>query len=549
MSFFGGDKNLNSYSTFVRYSLTISLIILFLLFGQNTMAQIVEDRTQTLVVAYPRQKVSFDPLHTFSITEAQLFTAVYEGLVAYDPITLNPIAGQAERWTISPDRTVYTFYLRSDASFSNGDTLRAEDFRASWLRIIDPSVAAEYSFLFDVIEGVEEYRSGVVSDLGQVGIKTLSEKVLEVKLAQPADHFLKVIAHHSFSAIHPSYIGAINWGRNTNMIGNGPFQVSSWENNKLLLKRNEHYWGRNQVEIDRVEIRFYENPEKATESFMNGDIHWANTWSNTNKIIPYLVSNPLFATMYFYFCSDCKPFDDERVRHGLALLLPWDSIRDNTDIFPPSDSLVPEIADYPKVVGIHDFDERRGQKLLAQSGYLNGRGLPPIKIKVAQGSIAVRVARLMKESWEKHLEVEVLVQKFHYPELQAEIHQGDFALSHQTWVGDFADPLTFLQMWTRSSNLNDARYSNRDYDRQVRRALRATSKERLDLLASAEEMLLGEAVVLPISHTIAFNLVDRGRLEGWYPNALDIHPFRFIRFQRIQGQPGIAISYSSMQHG
>ena len=79
---------------------------------------------------------------------------------------------------------------------------------------------------------------------------------------------------------------------------------------------------------------------------MDGDIHWANIWSNTNKIVPYLVTNRLFATTYFYFCSDCEPFNDERVRHGLALLLPWDSIRDNTRIFPPSDSLVPEIARY-----------------------------------------------------------------------------------------------------------------------------------------------------------------------------------------------------------
>ena len=136
---------------------TAAICVLFLLgvlAPTQPAAQTDGARERTLVVAYPPQQFSLDPLHTFSTTEAQLFTAVYEGLVAYDPITLNPVAGQAERWEISRDRRVYTFYLRPDARFSNGDQLRAEDFRQSWLRILDPGAAAEYSFLFDVIEGV-----------------------------------------------------------------------------------------------------------------------------------------------------------------------------------------------------------------------------------------------------------------------------------------------------------------------------------------------------------------------------------------------------------
>ena len=132
------------------------------------------------------------------------------------------------------------------------------------------------------------------------------------------------------------------------------------------------------------------------------------------------------------------------------------------------------------------------------------------------------------------------MQEFAYRDLLEEIRAGDFTLAHQTWVGDFADPLTFLQMWMRSSNLNDAGYFNRQYDRTVTRALRTAGSDRLPALASAEEMLLEAAVILPISHMVAFNLVSSGRLDGWYPNALDIHPFRFIRFKRLEGPRGVA---------
>ena len=520
---------------------TCALVLLGVLAPMQPAAQPDGPRERTLVVAYPPQQFSLDPLHTFSTTEAQLFTAVYEGLVAYDPITLNPVAGQAERWEISRDRRTYTFYLRPGARFSNGDQLRAEDFRQSWLRILDPGAAAEYSFLFDVIKGVAEYRSGELADQDRVGIRTLGDKVLEVELTEPADHFLKVLAHHSFSAIHPGYIGALNWDRAGQMIGNGPFRVTSWTDRELRLERNEYYWGRSQVELDRIVVRFYEDPQEISRRFLAGEIHWANNWASTPALRPYLIANPLFATTYFYFRSDREPFDDERVRNGLALLLPWHQIRSPEATYFPSDTLVPDIADYPEVIGIREQDIRRGLQLLSKAGYGGGRGLPPITIKVAAGHVAVlRVAQIMQEAWEGQLGVEVAVQEFPYRDLIEEVRAGDFTLAHQTWVGDFADPLTFLQMWMRSSNLNDAGYYNRQYDRAVTRALRTAGGERLPALAGAEEMLLEEAVILPISHMVAFNLVSRGRLDGWYPNALDIHPFRFIRFKRLEGPRGVA---------
>ncbi len=500
----------------------------------------LEPGARTLVVAYAPQQFSLDPLHTFSTTEAQLFTAVYEGLVAYDPLTLNPVAGQAERWEISRDRRRYTFHLRAGASFSNGDPLHAEHFRQSWLRMIDPGAAAEYSFLFDVIEGVEAYRSGELADPDRVGIRALSDTVLEVELEQPADHFLKVLAHHSFSAIHPGYLGAANWDRAGTLIGNGPFRVVEWTDRVLMLERNEYYWGSGQVELDRVEVRFIEDPAEITRAFRQGEVHWANNWEHSEQLRPYLVLNALYATTYFYFRSDRAPFDDERVRRGLALLLPWEQIRDRARMQVPSDVLVPASAEYPEVIGIRAADERRALRLLNQAGFPNGRGLPPISIKIVGGSLQRHVAELMRETWEGRLGVEVSVQEFRYRDLLAEIGAGDFTLAHQSWVGDFADPLSFLQMWVRSSNLNDAAFASRQYDRAVQRAVRATGADRLRALADAETILLEEAVILPISHMVAYNLVSRGRLDGWFANPLDIHPFRFIRFRQVSGPRGVA---------
>ena len=131
--------------------LNISLILFIVHVLVTSFSLCAEDRLKSLVVAYSDQEFSIDPLHAYTTTEAQLFTAIYEGLVAYDPVTVNPVAGQAERWEVSRDGKVYTFFIRENANFSNGDSLQAIDFQNSWLRMIDPDEQAEYSFLFDII--------------------------------------------------------------------------------------------------------------------------------------------------------------------------------------------------------------------------------------------------------------------------------------------------------------------------------------------------------------------------------------------------------------
>lgn len=538
-----------------------------------------------LVVAYPSGEYSLDPLHTFSTVEAQLFTGVYEGLVAYDPITLNPVAGQAERWEISRDRRTYRFFLREDAKFSNGDALTAAHFRSSWLRILEPGAAAEYSFMYDVISGVPDYRAGRNTDDRRLGIRAVSDHILEVELAQPAAHFLKTLAHHSFSAIHPSYLGAVNWDRTGLLIGNGPFRVREWVPERLVLERNPHYWGASQVQLDRVRIVFSNDFGTIVDQFLAGDVHWANIpVAGDDCRLPFVLCNQLFATSYFFFRTEAEPFDDPRVRRGLALLLPWEQIRDAELLFPlqPAHSLVPPITDYTglqdqldcsatvaraqqeeamasggafseeapplpsaeetaaAVADCQEQNRAQARRLLGQAGYANALGLPPIVIKVRDGSTAAHVAGIMKETWESETGAEVTIQAFGGDQFVDEVQAGGFTLSHQTWVGDFADPVTFLQMWTEASNLNDARYSSRRYERALQDADRRDGPARTAALERAEQMLLDDAIILPISRHVALNLLHRGRVSGWYRNALDIHPFRFINFRRVTGPPGVA---------
>ena len=505
-----------------------------------------EPEVKELVFALSAGDVNFDPLHAYTALESQVYTAIYEGLVTYNPLTLQPMPGVANRWEKSPDGKTYRFYLRDDALYSNGDQVRAQDFRDNWMRMLDPEADAEYSTFFDIIEGARDYRTGREEDPETVGIRVISESVLDVELETPAAHFLKLLCHMSFVIVHPHYLESEEGSEDslearTSIVGNGPFYVIERSEEKVVLVKNNLYWDRRRVELDRIVLRFYDNPGEMSLGFNRGDIHWANNWdSGTLEDRSAIVFNPLFATNFFFFKCVDEPWNDHRVRRAMALLVPWSRIRTD-QIFYATDTLVPQVPDYPEVEGIAEQDRREAMSLLEEAGYPRGEGLPPIVIRVTAGGDASGVVGIMAEAWRESLETEVEIDQVSFRQYFASVKRDDFTLGRMTWIGDFADPLTFLQMWTSESNLNDAKYSDTRYDGMVEKAIPVEGDERYRMLAEAEGYLLEQAVVLPISNQPSVNLIDLDYIEGWYPNALDIHPFKYLSFKEARPIPNLVL--------
>ena len=154
-----------------------------------------------LTVAFSRHDIELDFRKSYFASEAQIFSAIYEGLFSYHPLSLEPVPALAERWELSDDKTQWTFLIRRNAKFWNGDPVRAEDFRAAWLSLIDPRRESPYSSFFDVIDGARNYRNGVTRDQNTVGIKAVDDRTLVVKLSSPASFFPAMLCHHSFSPI------------------------------------------------------------------------------------------------------------------------------------------------------------------------------------------------------------------------------------------------------------------------------------------------------------------------------------------------------------
>lgn len=498
-----------------------------------------EEYADEFVVNFLSGAIQLNPIYSYTTSEAQIYTGIYEGLVNYHPLTMEPVPAAAERWEVSPDGRVYTFYIREDAMYWNGDPVTAEDFRETWLTLIDPEIEAAYNFLYDVIEGVREYRQG--GSIDDVGIRVLGEKTLEVTLRRPATHFLKILCHHAFVPVHRSVRQLEDWSELNTVPGNGPYFVTERDDEHLLLERNELYWDARSVAIPRIRVIFADaEDDTITTRFNRGEIDWVTAGMNLGEVqFPNtIVVNPLFATTYYFLRSDQEPFSDPRVRRALALLLPWEQLRDEEILYIPAYTLVPQIPFYPAAESITERSEDEAMQLLEEAGYRRGVRLPTITVHVPQGSEPQRVAELMRDSWEDALEVNVEIQVTPYPAYFDLLGDSDFTVGTVSWIGDFADPLTFLQMWISDSNVNDAGFSDLTYDELIDESMLQSGVQRYQTLAQAEEILLQSGTVLPVSHSPSINLIDLQEIDGWYPNPLDIHPFKYFEFSGRAPVPG-----------
>ena len=498
-----------------------------------------------LIVAVSGGDLELNPHHSIYSHEAQILSGIYEGLFSYNPATLEPVRAAVRSFSKSRDGKTYTFYLREDARWSNGDQLTANHFRDAWLRMIAPAEKAEYASFFDVIKGVKDYRSGRSNDPETVGISVIAQDVLQVTLETPAAWFTRLLCHHSFSPVHPSMLGKDNWASEAASVPcNGAFKIESYGPDGLVLKKNEMYWDADFVRLNGIRIVSPSSPKEASRLFNNGEIHWLAGDADLDDLLNKnaIQANPMFATHYWFFSCRTAPWSDPSVRRALALLAPWDRIRSREYYLMPATGLVLPVDGYEAPEGIQKANPEEAYSLLEKAGFPKGKGLPALRILIPEGESALRIAELFKKAWMDALGLDVEIHTTPSARFYGGIREKTWDMTLNSWIGDFADPLAFLQMWTGDSSLNDSGYADPEYDRRISESSTMEGEERMKALSNAEALLLDSGTVLPIFHSLAVNVVDTDIVEGWYPNALDIHPFKYMALGSPKALPNLVLA-------
>ncbi|HRI83104.1 MAG TPA: peptide ABC transporter substrate-binding protein, partial [Opitutaceae bacterium] len=277
-----------------------------------------------------------DPHVITGLSEINVVSTLFEGLVAENPADLSPVPGVAERWTVAADGLTYTFRLRPDARWSNGAPVTAHDFIASWRRVLTPALGADYASMLYVIEGAEAYHKGAQPDFAAVGVTAPDARTLVIRLEHPAPHFLSLLTHPVWYPVHfpaleqagdPARRGGA-WTRPGNLVGNGPFVLREWRPGKVVIvEKSPNYWDAATVRLNAIHFHATDSVDAEERMFRSGQLHVTEALP-IGKVDAYrqdrsgvLQISPFLDT-YFYRLNVTRPFLNEpKVRRALALAL------------------------------------------------------------------------------------------------------------------------------------------------------------------------------------------------------------------------------------
>lgn len=508
----------------------------------------VATRERTLLLGNLSEPADLDPHTSVTYTDQNIMIALFEGLTALDEQTSLPVPGAAERWDISSDGLIYTFHLRPTARWSSGEPVTARDFAFAFERILSPALAAEYAYMLWPIRGAAAFNRGEAKQFSDVGVSVVDDHTLQLTLERPTPYLLALAANPAWFPVPRGTIDKFGradqrstaWTRAGHLVGNGAFTLTEWSpQSRIVAAKNPHYWNAAGNPLERVVFIPTENPEVEERGFRTGQVHL--TYSvPIEKIARYretapdqLRLDPFLQTYFLRFNVTQPPLDRPDVRRALALALDREAIARNVlrnSRLPAPHFTPPGCAGYTADARI-GFDPAAARQALADAGFPQGAGLPVLEFqfrnddtqpKVAEaiqamlGQVGVRVslAPLEQKTWLQNQQTLA------------------YTIAFSAWVGDFADPATFLDLFAAGGGNNWTGWADRDYDRLLQEAARTTdATARFDRFQQAEARLLAQSPITPLFFGARTYLIHPA-VKNWQPALLGYHRYQLVRLEK-----------------
>jgi oligopeptide transport system substrate-binding protein len=504
------------------------------------------DSSNILILGNGSEPRGLDPHIVTGVTENNIITALIEGLIAYHPTDdSTPYPGVAERWEANEDNSVWTFFFRDNASWSNGDPVTAQDFVFSFQRMLSPALAADYADMLYYLKNGEEFHKGQITDPNALGVRAIDDLTLEITLKGPVPFFPLMLKHYAWFPVHPATIlkhGAkdqrdTQWTRPENFVGNGPFTLSRWRTNEVIeVLRSETYWDRETVRLDGIRFLPINDPNTEERAFRRGNLHLANTVA-ADRIDFFLTNHPdwiriepYLGTYFYRFNVTRAPLNDARVRLALNLAVDRRAIVENITMGgqQPAFGYTPPFFDDFNPAAPLSYDPERARELLAEAGFPNGEGFPRKGLLFNTLEAHRQIAEAIQQMWKENLGIDIILQNQEWRVYLDTQTRMDYDLARAGWIGDFMDPITFLDMWTTGDGNNNTGWSNPEYDRLIRQArVEPDAAARLRILEAAEAILMEDLPIIPLYFYTRIYLLSP-RVQGWYPKAMDNRPYKHV---------------------
>jgi oligopeptide transport system substrate-binding protein len=453
---------------------------------------------------------SIDPQKIEGTVGANIVRDLFEGLLN-QTADGDAIAGVATSWSANDDNTVFTFNLRKDAKWSNGDSVTAHDFVYGWQRAVDPATASPYSWFVDIAQIVNA--SNIISGdaaASELGVRAVDDFTFEVTLEGPVPFFTKMVVHGTLFPAHQATIEAHGdkWTQPQNIVSNGAYKLTNWKvNERMDLERNTHYWDNNKTVVDKVTFLPIESESASLARYRAGEMDIVDSFPSDQlktlrkEIGDEVYTTPRLCTYYYIMNVEKAPFDDVRVRKALSYAINRDIITDHIlgagQL--PAYGLTPEITNnfspkapaYAKMTQSERNDA--AAKLLAEAGYTDAN---PLKLDLLYNTSEShkKIAIAISQMWKQAIPVETTLENQEWKTYLSTRNEGNFSIARAGWCGDYNEASTFLDLLGEGDN--DGRYVNQEYI-----DLMKTAKTMADPSVNynrAEEILATDMPIIPI---------------------------------------------------
>ena len=513
---------------------------------------------------------TFDPAFAAAPPDTDLVRAIFEGLTDYDPRSLAPVPAVATRWEESNGGRVWTFYIREDARWSNGEPVTAVDFVRSWRRILKIGDLAPHTELLANIDGPRQRKLRAItpstssgansSDArttpqalgdegdGSFGAEALSDRVLRVRLRRPDMNFPALVAHPVFRPVKLREEYDTSRLMAHELVSNGAFALAKSGAERVLLERANHYWDKQQVTLDRVEFVGAADAESALAAYRAGDVDAVTNAAFEPLAIKLLTPYQDFrrttysALTYYTFNTSHAPFDDVRVREALALGFDRDRVSEDDlgGSTEPAKRFLPEVvseASKPVVEKseLLEKDYERARTLLAEAGYPRGQGFPKVRLLINRNEQQRIVAQSISAMWHAMLNIDTEIIVKSWEEYQAAALAGDYDVMRRGMVMQTTDELTNIRaLFGAGFSFPEGRAGSDPGSAASSTDLVKTKPpprpNRLGTLPSieTESQALNDLSAMPIYFASSYALV-KPYVKGFDSNVLDMPSLKTVR--------------------
>jgi oligopeptide transport system substrate-binding protein len=499
--------------------------------------------------------ITLDPNQMSYLQDIRIALAIWEGLYTPDATTLEPVPGVAKSVDVNENKTEYTFHLRREAKWSNGDPVTTHDFVFAWRRMLE--TPGEYSYLFYYIKGAEPYLKDFAAyvadpdknkrpDFSTVGIEPLDDYTLRVRLNNPVTFMLDLAAFASFLPLHERSMEKFatvdprtgvkrydqRFTRPPDVVTNGPYRLTAWEfKRRLRLEASETYWDKARVKSKAIESYVVDDGLSQLLRYQSGSVDWVSEVPTEiaaelrDKNRPDLKSFDGYGTMFFTIMVRPKlrngqdnPLADVRVRQALAMAIDKKQVVDTITRMGErtSATYIPDnLFEGWRAPKGHDFNPQRARALLAAAGYPNGGTLPGVAyVFRSEAAVNRDLAQNFASQWKKNLNLTIPIEGQERKILRQRLNDKDYTLALANWFGDYPDPSTFTDKYKSTSENNDAGWVNVRYDALLEQAnLEPDPTKRLRLFEEAEGILLEEAPIIPL-YVLTNQFLMRDNVKG-----------------------------------